>query len=111
MNPWVLVIGIAAFIGYRFIRSQQVKNALPGLIAQGGMIVDVRSAAEFASASNPKSLNIPLDQLPQRISELPKDKPIILCCASGARSGMALGILKAKGFQTVLNAGAWTNTL
>jgi rhodanese-related sulfurtransferase len=42
---------------------------------------------------------------------LDKSKTIILCCASGTRSGMAFGILKKNGFKNILNAGAWNNTL
>ncbi len=84
---------------------------LPELIKNGAIIVDVRSPIEFEQGSRPGSLNIPLDQIASRLKELDKNKTIILCCASGARSGMALGILKANGFANVINAGSWANTL
>jgi rhodanese-related sulfurtransferase len=48
-----------------------------------------------------------LDSLKNRTNELNNTKPIILCCASGSRSGMAKRILIAKGFENVHNAGTW----
>jgi rhodanese-related sulfurtransferase len=71
----------------------------------------VRTKAEFAGGNRPGSINIPLDSLNSRSKELNKNNPIILCCASGTRSGMAVGILKKNGFKSVINAGPWTNTL
>ena len=44
-----------------------------------------------------------------RLKELDKNKPIVVCCASGARSEAALRILKQNGFAEVINAGPWTN--
>ncbi|OGR59095.1 MAG: hypothetical protein A2X36_16900 [Elusimicrobia bacterium GWA2_69_24] len=84
---------------------------MPELLARGAVIVDVRSPGEFAGGNRPGSINIPLDELPARAKELDPSKPVIVCCASGTRSGIARGILMAKGFREVLNAGPWTNTL
>ena len=88
-----------------------MKKAVPQWLSRGAVIIDVRTPAEFATAANPKSVNIPLDQLDGKITTLPKDKPIIVCCASGMRSAAAKAILNAKGFKEVLNAGTWTRTL
>jgi phage shock protein E len=75
-------------------------------IAAGARIVDVRTPAEFKDGSYPGAINIPLATLPLRTSELePKDKPIILFCASGARSGQGMRLLKQAGFADVINAG------
>ena len=73
------------------------------------LVVDVRSPEEFAGGHCPGSINIPLNTLEARYLELDKLRPLILCCASGGRSGMAMGFLKSKGFDQVINAGAWTN--
>lgn len=75
------------------------------------LIIDVRSPEEFASASNPESKNIPLNEFQNRIKELNPNDTYILCCASGGRSGMAMNMLKAQGFKNVENAGPWENTL
>jgi phage shock protein E len=75
-------------------------------IAAGARIVDVRSVAEFKDGAYPGAVNIPLSLIPLKMSELePKDKPIVLYCASGARSGQAARLLKAAGFTDVVNAG------
>jgi len=75
-------------------------------IAAGARIVDVRTPAEFADEAYPGAVNIPLATLPARMHELePKDTPIVLYCASGARSGQGMRFLKQNGFTDVINAG------
>ncbi len=83
-----------------------VSNSVEQKIKAGAVIVDVRSEDEFADESYPKALNIPVGELSVRASEIgPKDKPIVLYCASGARSAMGARILKSMGFTDVVNAG------
>ncbi len=103
-----LLIG---FIVYRFLKFKKVKAMLPQLIAEGAIVVDVRTPQEFAGGARPGSLNLPLSDLVGRVKELDQNKMIILCCASGTRSGIALGILKKMGFKNLVNAGPWMNTL
>jgi phage shock protein E len=75
-------------------------------IAAGARVIDVRSLAEFADGAYPGAVNIPLAALPARMHELePKDKPLVLYCASGARSGQGMRFLKQNGFTDVINAG------
>ena len=75
-------------------------------IAAGAKIVDVRSTAEFKDEAYPGAINIPLHLLPVKMNELgPKDTPIVLYCASGARSGQGMRFLKQNGFTDVVNAG------
>ena len=108
------VTGLVALLGfatYRITRGVWIRKKIPGWISRGAIIVDVRTAAEFQNASNPKSKNIPLDRLEAAASGLDPRQPVIVCCASGMRSAAAKAILKAKGFAEVLNAGAWTQTL
>ena len=70
------------------------------------LVVDVRTAGEFATGAYPGAVNIPLDQLQARISELgSKSRSIVLYCASGARSGYAAQYLEQIGFTNVDNAG------
>jgi len=79
------------------------------LIESGATIVDVRTKSEYKSGSVKGSVNIPLQELNERISKLKKDKPVITCCASGARSASAKRILESHGFSDVHNAGSWYN--
>ncbi len=77
------------------------------LLQQGGIIVDVRSTAEYQSGHIKGSVNIPLQSLAGNLSKLKKDKPVITCCASGMRSASAKSILKSNGFIEVHNGGGW----
>ena len=81
-------------------------NSIKEKIAAGAKIVDVRSPAEFKDEAYPGAVNIPLPLLPLRLKELePKSTPIVLYCASGARSGQGMRLLKQNGFTDVINAG------
>jgi len=69
-------------------------------------VVDVRNSWEFESGHYEGALNIPLDQIPQRISEFEEfEGPIVLYCRSGQRSGMALQLLKQQGLENLYNGG------
>jgi phage shock protein E len=82
---------------------------MPGLenkIEAGALVVDVRTPEEFAEEHFPNALNIPVDQLQQRITEFgEKNKPLVLYCASGARSAYAAKMLRSAGYTDVTNAG------
>lgn len=77
-------------------------------IKNNAAIIDVRSALEYNNGHVTGSTNIPLDQLQSSLLALPKDQPIIFCCASGARSGVATRLAKSNGL-TAVNGGPWTN--
>ena len=68
-------------------------------------IVDVREPDEYAAGHLPDAKNIPVAKLAERIGELEKfkDKPIIVCCASGMRSNKACAELKKQGFEKLFN--------
>lgn len=85
------------------------KTSLDELVANGAVIVDVRSKAEFAGGHLNNSINIPLDVIKNKLDQLDKDKPVITCCASGIRSASAKNILKANGFSEVRNGGGWAS--
>jgi len=98
-------------VWFLFIRKRGTALTAPelqALRAKGAVILDVRSPAEYAQGHAAGSRNIPLGELSGRLSELRKDKPVLACCASGMRSGQAVGILKRAGFTEVRNAGRWT---
>ena len=83
------------------------KVNLQEVISNGAVIIDVRTKGEYQSGHLKKSVNIPLDNLHQKIQKLDKTKPIITCCASGARSASARRMLKSNGFGQVYNGGSW----
>jgi phage shock protein E len=106
-NNWPILL-ILTWFGYKWFRSQQVAKLLPELKKNGAQLIDVRSQAEFMSAHAPGSINIPLPELGSRLTEIDKTKPVVLCCASGTRSGMAAMLLKKNGHQKVYNIGSWS---
>ncbi|HPW94280.1 MAG TPA: rhodanese-like domain-containing protein, partial [Fibrobacteraceae bacterium] len=70
------------------------------------IIVDVRTSREFARGAYPNAINIPLDELEERIDEFgPLTRKITVYCASGARSEYAKEILERNGFTNVINGG------
>lgn len=79
------------------------------LVKEGkGTVVDVRTYGEFIGGHVADSVNIPLDEVPYRVDQLKEMKqPLILCCVSGNRSGMATEFLLAQGIDCV-NGGSWT---
>lgn len=78
------------------------------LLQEGGIILDVRTKAEFSGGHIKGSKNIPLQTLPANLNKLKdKDKPVITCCASGMRSASAKSMLKSNGFSNVYNGGSW----
>ena len=61
--------------------------------------IDVRSKLEFMAKSIKGFKNIPLNKLPRKTDDIDMDKPVIVICASGARSGRACSYLESVGFE------------
>ena len=70
------------------------------------LVIDVRSADEYAAGHVKHAINIPLGELESRLGEINvyKDKIVVLYCNTGNRSGKALDLLKQKGFSMLMNA-------
>lgn len=81
------------------------------LLAEGAVIIDVRSKSEYAGGAVPGSENIPLGNLAGRVKQIKSlNVPVICVCASGMRSGAAKSQLKAAGIDAH-NGGPWTKML
>ena len=74
-------------------------------------IVDVRTTEEFLQANLKGSINIPLDEIVDRVEKLKRIQPLVLCCLSGGRSGKATAYLHAQGCEKVHNGGGWEEIL
>lgn len=84
------------------------KDKIEEMIKGGAVVVDVRTREEFRGGHVAGSTNIPLSELDKNIDKLKKmNKPIVLCCASGARSGQAKNILSSSGLVDCENGGGW----
>ncbi|WP_038056105.1 rhodanese-like domain-containing protein [Thermus amyloliquefaciens] len=74
-------------------------------------ILDVREPSEFKDGRIPGAVNIPIRDLPKRLGEIPKGKPIIVYCGIGHRGAMALVFLRGQGYNVKSILGgykAWT---
>jgi phage shock protein E len=65
------------------------------------VLLDVRTPEEFRQAHLRGALLIPLAELQKRVSEIPRDRPLLVYCAVGARSSTAAGILASKGYREI----------
>lgn len=74
------------------------------------LLIDVRTTEEFASGYINGAVNIPIDSIANRLSEIPKDQPVVLYCRSGNRSAQAARILENAGYTNIYDLGgiiAW----
>jgi rhodanese-related sulfurtransferase len=106
----------ALFVGLAWFLLMRRRDRTPPLTLQqlqdlrrrGAVVVDVRTPGEFSQGHAKGARNLPLGSLKERLGELDKRKPVLTCCASGARSASARSILLKAGFQEVHNVGPWT---
>jgi rhodanese-related sulfurtransferase len=107
MLDYLLLGLVVAYFAWRVLSSLLIRRRLPALLKEGAQVVDVRSLAEFAGGHAAGSVNIPLPEIGERAKELDRNRPVIVCCASGTRSALAAHRLRGQGFKRVLNAGSW----
>jgi rhodanese-related sulfurtransferase len=100
----VLIVVAAIFVLVR------PKSAVPAEVSAvqayekyqaGAFFLDVRTRAEWDQGHIDKSVLIPLDELPSRLSEVPRDQYVIVVCRSGARSKEGATILRQAGYTQV----------
>ena len=113
-----MAVVVVAIVGFFLVKQAANSTSYPltvsvsEAVAQqkgGAFILDVRSAAEWTDAHIAGATLIPLDQLPNRLNELPRDKVIIVVCHSGNRSAQGRDILRNAGFTQVTSmAGGMT---
>lgn len=73
------------------------------LAPQKTVVIDVRKQSEFDSEHLVGAINIPMNEINNRLSEFPKDKPFVLHCAGGYRSIIAASILKQRGWDNFVD--------
>lgn len=107
-QSWLVAAAAVAalFVLKRFVLGGKMSSSVvKQKLEQGARIVDVRTPEEFRDGAYPGAINIPLQELARRLGELTKTQPVVLYCASGARSGLAARAMKQAGFADVINAG------
>ena len=109
---WILplVFGLAILIYILIKRASQITaQEARALLAQGAMVIDVRTPGEFVSGHLRTADNLPLNEIEFLITRRVQDKnrPLLLHCHSGIRSGIAIKKLKALGYTNVHNLGSY----
>jgi len=86
-----------------------------GRNGQAVVMLDVREADEVERAAIPGAFHVPMGEVPARLDQLPKDKPIVVFCHAGGRSRRVAQFLAGHGFDQVFNLEggieAWSCTL
>ena len=77
-------------------------------VQQGALLVDVREPNEYAELHAEGARLLPLSELESRFGELPKDRPLVMICRSGARSARAGEYLLERGYGDVANLAGGT---
>ncbi len=81
------------------------------MIANGAVVIDVRTPDEYAGDHLAQATNIPLDQLGSHLADVEKltggdkSKPVVLHCAAGGRAAKAKKLLEEQGYTNVVNGG------
>ncbi len=103
----LFISALAAFVVWGQIRKRNTARKVRAAVGEGALVVDVRTAGEYASGHYPEAVNIPLDTLQKKSGKLgAKDRAVVVYCASGSRSAQAAALLRRLGYGNVLNAGA-----
>lgn len=105
--PLIAVAVIASFFLLKrmsFVPEETAREHL----ANGALIIDVRSPEEFRQSKVPGAINLPLGEVREKISQRVKDKnqPLLVHCLSGGRSAIAAQQLKSLGYTNVFNLGS-----
>lgn len=69
------------------------------IVAAGATLLDVRTPAEYGGRHIEGAVNIPVDEVRARLSEIPRDKPVVVYCQSGGRSAAAASTLREAGYE------------
>jgi phage shock protein E len=118
----LMVVGVAVFMFTQTANDPQTAARIQALSPSGyqeqfistpttHQLIDVRTPEEFVSGHIAGAINIPVDALQSRLSEVASDQPVVVYCRSGNRSATASDILAQNGFDTVYDLGgilAWT---
>jgi len=114
----VFVAVIAAFAVLPGLLQPRSAAALPADISvqrayqlreQGAFILDVRTQEEWDQSHVPGATLIPLDELPNRLGEVPQDQEVVVMCRSGNRSQAGRDILRQAGFEQVTSMSGGIN--
>ena len=109
LSKIILVVLAIIVVGVLYMRFTAVRVSAGDareLVANGAMLLDVRSSEEFSGGHIEGAINIPIQELAGRLDELgDKSSPIVVYCQVGGRSVMAKRLLESNGFTQVHDLG------
>lgn len=106
---WLTTLLFAVLLSLSVRAEQMVPEVALTKVAQGAMLVDVRTPEEYAEGHLPEAVNIPFEQIVEVFAKqgIAKDTPVVVYCRSGRRSGIAKESLDNAGYQAVYNGGGY----
>ncbi len=100
-----MIMGLLSWLGFG-------NGGLKKALAADAVIIDVRTPQEFDQGKIPGSINIPVDRISSQAERIKQmNRPVIVCCASGMRAGIAKSALKKAGIDDVYNGGGWRSLM
>lgn len=99
-------VAIAGYVAGNILSGKMIPiywRELKDLDPAGIALIDVRTAGEYRHDHIPGSVNIPVDDIRERLAEIPTDRPVVLYCGVGLRGYLASNILRQNGFKDVRN--------
>jgi phage shock protein E len=104
----IVIAALAALILWKKL-SQISAETAQKYLKEGALVIDVRSSEEYRSSHFSQAVNVPLDQLEEKIPLLENNKSrvLLLHCLSGTRSGIAQQKLRAMGYLNAFNLGSF----
>ncbi|MGT2715870.1 FAD-dependent oxidoreductase [Streptococcus respiraculi] len=100
------VVNFAGIVGLNYLHGvyEQVPvTSVRSLVEQGEFILDVRGKEAFDAAHVKGAVNIPLDEIRERLDEIPKDRPVYIHCRTSWNSYYAICALKGYGYDNIIN--------
>ncbi|MGM0598963.1 MAG: rhodanese-like domain-containing protein [Candidatus Rifleibacteriota bacterium] len=104
----IIIIAIILFFVLKRLGLVSPQKAAE-LLKNGAKIIDVRSPGEFNQSSLDEAINIPVDEIKQKVEKIIPDKetPLLIFCLTGTRSAIAKSIFKSAGYKNVHNLGSY----
>ena len=116
MRKLIIVLTVGLLLGGAALATANVARSIAPSAAQALLqqrnnvyLLDVRTPQEFQQGRLAGARLIPIDQVVQRLDELPKDRPILVYCAVGSRSAQVFSFLARRGYAEVYNLDGGIN--
>jgi NADPH-dependent 2,4-dienoyl-CoA reductase/sulfur reductase-like enzyme/rhodanese-related sulfurtransferase len=97
-------VNLAAYVASNIVAGRLktiTQTDVRNLSTEANVLIDVRTPGEVARGTIPGAINVPVDELRQRLNDIPRGKPVVVFCAVGLRAYVATRILLQSGFQDV----------